>query len=159
MEEQALIESMDRKLLKLPFLVKRSPDWMCPTCEKGVLRFKEGTFKHEELAASRDHSANEWEPDWIRYVYSALLVCTNDKCKEVVATAGNMRAHVVGILRWYLEAWGVGYRQARVQHEFLVIEASPPCVVVSTFGDALVCAGFDSKNDFLTGNIHLIHVG
>jgi hypothetical protein len=79
---------MDRKLLKLPFVVERAPDWICPTCEKGVLRFKTGTFFSEELVASRDHSHEAWEPDWIRYVYSGLLVCTNDQCKEVVATGG-----------------------------------------------------------------------
>jgi hypothetical protein len=66
----------------------RLTDLHCRRCEKGVLRFKTGTFVSEELAASRDHSHEAWEPDWIRYVYSGLLVCTNDKCKEVVATGG-----------------------------------------------------------------------
>jgi hypothetical protein len=80
---------MDRKLYKLPFPEGRSPDWMCPTCGKGVLRIKNGTFHREELRDSREaHSHEAWDPEWIRYVYSCLLECTNDQCKEIVANSG-----------------------------------------------------------------------
>jgi Domain of unknown function (DUF4145) len=79
---------LDRKILKLPFTENRTPDWVCPTCEKGVLRIKKGTFFKEEGCESRDHSEEAWEPEWIRYVYSCLLVCTNDQCAEVVSSSG-----------------------------------------------------------------------
>jgi Domain of unknown function (DUF4145) len=79
---------MDRKALKLPFTLKRQPDWMCPTCEKGVLRIKQNTFCKEEVRTSRDHSHEAWEPDWLEYVFSCLLVCNNDQCKEVVSCSG-----------------------------------------------------------------------
>ena len=79
---------MDRKALKRPFTKDRSPDWICPTCGKGVLRIKDNTFHSEEIAHSRDHNHDFWEPEWIEYVYSCLLVCTNDKCAEVVASSG-----------------------------------------------------------------------
>ena len=81
--------TLDRKLLKLPFRKINSPDWVCPTCNKGILRIKEGTFHEEELRGSREaHSHEAWEPEWIEYVYTCLLVCSNDKCREVVANSG-----------------------------------------------------------------------
>ena len=80
---------MDRKLLKLPFRKNNSPDWVCPTCNKGILRIKEGTFHEEELRNSREaHSHEAWEPEWIEYVYTCMLICSNDKCKEVVVNSG-----------------------------------------------------------------------
>lgn len=79
---------MDRKLLKLPFAVNNPPDWVCPTCAKGVLRIKKGTFFKDEIRSSRGHGHDAWEPEWIEYVYSCMLVCTNDQCKETVATSG-----------------------------------------------------------------------
>lgn len=80
---------MDRKALKIPFTKGRAPDWMCPWCGKGVLRIKDETFFTDERAQSRDHSHEAWEPEWITSVYSCLLYCTNDKCKEVVSSSGS----------------------------------------------------------------------
>ncbi|MEP6935613.1 MAG: DUF4145 domain-containing protein [Nitrospirota bacterium] len=80
---------MDRKAFKLPFTKGRAPDWMCPSCSKGVLRIKDTSFFTDERALSRDHSYEAWEPEWITNVYSCLLYCTNDKCKEVVASSGS----------------------------------------------------------------------
>lgn len=79
---------MDRKLLKLPFSLNRTPFWVCPTCLKGVLQIKKDTFAKEERRDSRNHSHEAWEPEWIEYVYTCLLECTNDQCKEVVASTG-----------------------------------------------------------------------
>lgn len=80
---------MDRKLYKVPFTLEKTPDWLCPYCGKGVLRFIDGTFRHEERRHSRearDHDA--WDPDWIEYSYSGMLRCSNDQCKECVANTG-----------------------------------------------------------------------
>lgn len=80
---------MDRKLLKLPFSLENPPDWSCPTCGKGILQIKEESFTKEELRRSReDHFHEAWEPEWIEYIYTCILVCSNDKCKEVVANSG-----------------------------------------------------------------------
>lgn len=79
---------MDRRTLKLPFTVEAPPDWICPTCCKAPLRIKPDTFSVEEQRYSRDHSPPVWEPAWIKYVYSCLMVCSNDRCKEVVASSG-----------------------------------------------------------------------
>jgi hypothetical protein len=80
---------VDRKLYKFPFTAAKTPDWLCPRCRKGVLRFPEGRFHFEERRHSqeaREHHA--WDPDWIEYSYSGLLQCTNDQCKECVANSG-----------------------------------------------------------------------
>ncbi len=79
---------MDRKSLKLPFREGSHPEWTCPSCMKGFLRIRKDTFFKEEIRSSRHHSYDEWEPEWIEYVYSCLLLCTNDQCKEIVACSG-----------------------------------------------------------------------
>ena len=79
---------MDRRTLKLPFTIDRTPDWTCPTCDKGLLRVVKDSFKKEERLHSRDHSHDAWEPEWIEYVYSCLLSCNNEECREVVCSAG-----------------------------------------------------------------------
>ena len=79
---------MDRKILKLPFTLDSAPDWTCPTCQVAPLRIRKESFVKEERRHSRNHSHDDWEPEWIEYVYSCMLVCSNDKCKEVVASCG-----------------------------------------------------------------------
>jgi len=86
---------MDRKIFKLPFKKEKTPEWICPTCKKGVLHLKEGTFSSDELAHSKSaHNHDAWEPEWIEYVYSCLLECSNNSCKETVANSG------VGSVDW-----------------------------------------------------------
>jgi hypothetical protein len=80
---------VDRRTLKIPFTRDNTPDWLCPRCKKGLLRFVEGQFHAEERKDSKDaHSHEAWDPDWIRYVYSGLLRCGNDNCGELVTNAG-----------------------------------------------------------------------
>lgn len=79
---------MDRHTLKFPFTLGKTPDWICPTCGKAPLRIRKDSFFREERRHSRDHSHDAWEPEWIEYTYSCLLICSNDQCKEVVASSG-----------------------------------------------------------------------
>lgn len=79
---------MDRKILKAYFRQSRVPDWTCPTCNKGVLRLKKGSFVSEEISSSRDHSHEAWDPDWIVLHFSCQLQCNSDTCKEVVFSTG-----------------------------------------------------------------------
>lgn len=88
---------MDRKILKLPFTLGSAPDWMCPTCQVAPLRIRKDSFVKEERRHSRNHSPLEWEPEWIEYVYSCMLDCSNDKCKEVVTSCGT------GSVDWYVQ--------------------------------------------------------
>lgn len=79
---------MNRQALKLPFSVSRTPDWQCPTCGTGILKIRADTFRKDERRHSRDHSQDAWDPDWIQYIYSCLLTCTNEDCGETVCSAG-----------------------------------------------------------------------
>ncbi len=80
---------MDRRALKIPFTRENPPDWLCPSCGKGLLRFVENKFQSEERKDSKDaHSHEAWEPEWIEYIYSGLLQCKNDNCGEFVASTG-----------------------------------------------------------------------
>lgn len=80
---------MDRKSLKIPFTRDRTPDWQCPRCHKGFLRFVKDKFHFEERKNSKDERDHEaWDPDWIEYVYSRLLQCNNESCGEFVASSG-----------------------------------------------------------------------
>ena len=81
--------SIDRKKFKLPFRGKGLTKWNCPTCGKGLLKIKPGTFHHEQTRASRRaRSSDDWYPEWIEYVYSCLLECNNTACKEIVSSSG-----------------------------------------------------------------------
>jgi hypothetical protein len=80
---------MDRKAYKLPFQKNGRLRWLCPTCAKGVLRFKQDTFNFEETAESKKaHGHEVYDPEWITYVYSCLMECTNPACKEIIANSG-----------------------------------------------------------------------
>jgi hypothetical protein len=80
---------LERKIFKLPFRLKNTPAWTCPTCGKGILKIKIGSFQKSELRRSRESQANDsWEPEWIENVYSCLLICSEEKCKEAIASSG-----------------------------------------------------------------------
>ena len=56
---------------------------------KGRLKVKINTFQEEETKESQKaHGHEAWDPDWIEYVYSCLLECTNPACKDTIANSG-----------------------------------------------------------------------
>ena len=80
---------MDRKVFKYPFNKAGLTKFQCPTCGKGLLKVKADTFHYQETKSStKDHEQDEWEPEWIEYIYSCLLECTNTICKDIVSSSG-----------------------------------------------------------------------
>lgn len=79
---------MDRKVYKGQMRHSFMPNWTCPTCEIGLLKQKKDSFFSSEIANSRDHSHDAWEPEWMNYVFSCQLICNNENCKEVVICSG-----------------------------------------------------------------------
>lgn len=81
--------SVDRKIFKVPFYKGNPPQWECPTCNRGILKGKEGSFLYTEsknsLYTRRDEA---WEPEWISYIYSCQFICTNPECEDTVANVG-----------------------------------------------------------------------
>ena len=97
---------VDRKIFKLPFTKSSPQDWQCPTCQKGLLRIKNGTFFSNESSLSKSaHGHDDWDPGWVSSVYSCLLECSNDSCKETVSSTGE------GFVDWDIEHDEDGYPQ------------------------------------------------
>ena len=92
------VASIDRKKFKSPFRENELIDWDCPSCGKGFLKIKKGTFHHEETRDSvRAKESDLWDPEWIEYLYSCLLECNNPACKDIVSSLG------VGSVKPYMD--------------------------------------------------------
>lgn len=55
------VMSINRKIFKLPFRGKGLTRWRCPTCGKGLLKVKDGTFHYEEKRNSKWARSDELE--------------------------------------------------------------------------------------------------
>lgn len=115
---------IDKEALIRPFTRQDSPSWICPRCGKGVLAIKAETFFPEERASSRDHGHEAWEPEWVEYVYSCLLYCSNYKCREVVASAG------VGYVNDIVETDPLGHRKQIWLDHFKPKYFEPPLNII-----------------------------
>jgi ssDNA-binding Zn-finger/Zn-ribbon topoisomerase 1 len=83
---------MDRQVFKLPFTTQRGTNYQCPTCGKGNLIIKEGTFHQRQTKStldSQDHP--EYSNDWDETIYSCLFECSNTACNDVIASSGRGR--------------------------------------------------------------------
>lgn len=124
---------MDRRALKIPFTRENTPDWLCPRCRKGLLRFVEGHFHAEERKDSKDaHSHEAWDPDWIEYAYSGLLQCVNDNCGEFVANAGKGGVDidmVIGEDGEPEQVWGDFFRPKYFEPPLQLIDLPDGCPV------------------------------
>ncbi len=89
---------IDRKLYKGYFLREEMSGWMCPTCNKGTLQMEKDKFIFEDNSTTKQYRHHEDFniPYDIVYTYTALLTCTNPKCKEVVTNSGTGCVDVVG---------------------------------------------------------------
>lgn len=80
---------IDSKKFNLPFRNNSSSYYQCPTCKNGHLKIKNGTFSsHESRISLESHEHPNFNFDYVSYVYSCLFECTNDACKETVASSG-----------------------------------------------------------------------
>ncbi len=82
--------SVDRLLFKTTFIKGNPPQWRCPTCGTGVLSPIVDSFVFEETKDSTHaHKHEAWEPEWIEYVYSCQLKCSNPACEEKIFSIGD----------------------------------------------------------------------
>lgn len=79
---------MDRQSFQPRFTQDNAPDWLCPTCEKGLLQIKPESFLKGDSTDPRAPSSDGWEPGETLSVYACLLKCSNSKCNELVANTG-----------------------------------------------------------------------
>lgn len=87
---------MKRDLWKEPLSKTYVPSWHCPSCDRGYLRLKPDSLHFTETSGSRNaRDLLAWEPEWIKYRFSAVLICNNGNCQEPVSVAG--RGRVKGV--------------------------------------------------------------
>lgn len=80
---------MDRTPYLLPFTKDRVPAWACPVCRVGRLVLDPKFLMAKETSESRTNRKHEfWEPEWIRYVFSAIFICNDASCKDPIACSG-----------------------------------------------------------------------
>ncbi len=81
---------MDRKAYKSSFQNSGLTPFYCPSCGKGRLKVKQSSFSQCETRPSRRaHGHEAFDFDWVEYVFSCILECTNSNCKDVVSTTGS----------------------------------------------------------------------
>lgn len=65
------------------------PHWRCPACLNESLELKPDTFSSERSAYSLRHYREDWyDMDQEEFVFSCLLQCGRDACREKVAVSG-----------------------------------------------------------------------
>jgi hypothetical protein len=80
---------MKKTLFENRFYKDRIPTWTCPVCNTGIIKLQQNSWYHQETAESkRDYADEDWEPDWIRYIFSCTFICNNDLCQEPVSCCG-----------------------------------------------------------------------
>ncbi len=80
---------MDRALFSLQFTEHHIPKWPCPKCGSGHLTLVPASLIHKETPKSeKEHDHEAWDPDWIRYVFSCIFVCSDGLCNELISCCG-----------------------------------------------------------------------
>jgi hypothetical protein len=81
---------MKRYLWETSLSSSSCPPWPCTACGKGHLRLKRDSLVHEETAESRRWQGSEdWIPEQIEFTFVAWASCSNERCNESFAIAGN----------------------------------------------------------------------
>lgn len=81
--------AITRSIFKNSFQTTNTPDWVCPTCHKGLLRAENKKIELYESASSLSIRYDEyWEPEWLHGIFLGLLKCSNTSCNETVVLTG-----------------------------------------------------------------------
>lgn len=80
---------IDKRYLRA-FLPTIGPSkYTCPTCQIGKLSVDPNKVLYQQTAESiRFQKMPEWDPEWVVYVFSALLTCNNTECNDVLCCSG-----------------------------------------------------------------------
>ena len=82
--------AVDRSLWKKDF--DNLLSWPCPHCQQGSLYLVTDTLRTSETGFSVDaRSAMAWTPEWVDEKFSALLICSNSICKEIVSVVRRIK--------------------------------------------------------------------
>lgn len=95
---------MNRYIWTQEFTEHSCPPWPCSVCDKGTLTLiKNSLISKETVESVRSHGHEDFDFDWIAYVFTAWAQCTHPSCKQEFAIAG-----IGGVAPQYLseEEWG-----------------------------------------------------
>ena len=83
---------IDRKLFIKPFTEDHLPNWKCPNCNNSVLKIQDDKFLTQNTSNTELYKSEIWfEPEeHAKLVFTSILICSNDKCKEVVSCSGEV---------------------------------------------------------------------
>ncbi len=81
---------INRELYKGYFTQDDMSKWQCPACNSGSLQVIQDKFLQEHNSETEINYHEDWfhAPEMITYTFTALLFCTNPRCKEVVTCSG-----------------------------------------------------------------------
>ena len=80
---------INRKKFRGPITRDSLSAYPCPTCGTGTLRTNKDAFHHRETNSSKaEHGDYRWAPDWIEYIFSCLMVCSNSVCQDIISSNG-----------------------------------------------------------------------
>lgn len=103
--------TFDPALLRMNSAIEEGTPWprpQCPECFQGHLRFAEPVEVEDGLSKLyRDD--DDWEPDWISGVFSAVASCENPECQKAAIAIG---------------AYRVSYSRERPMHAYQGIDYS-----------------------------------
>lgn len=91
---------------RLSFTKEQPLTVRCPTCSVGLLELDADTFRfHECVESVCCHSVEDWEPGWIRYVFTGVMKCNNKRCSERVIVSGDGSVEPFGDYETGEEHW------------------------------------------------------
>ncbi|RMG98211.1 MAG: DUF4145 domain-containing protein [Chloroflexi bacterium] len=80
---------MDRDIWASNITTDEAPPYSCPHCGVGTLEIVPKSLKKKETVASqKEHRNPDWDPEWIRYSFTAWLKCSRTECEQGVAVSG-----------------------------------------------------------------------
>ena len=81
--------SMNRDIWKASIHSGYCPPYPCSVCKKGVVRLVPKSFQKDETAESKHaHNDDDWDPEYIEYVFSASARCGNKLCNQEFKIVG-----------------------------------------------------------------------
>lgn len=65
------------------------PEWICPSCQRGILCYADQDLDHKPDASYLNSTSHpDWEPSWETGSFAATLRCNRPQCREIVRIIG-----------------------------------------------------------------------
>lgn len=82
---------MTPKFFKKKFTLDDGVTYLCPTCSDFTLQLQPKKFHSEETSGTKKMQASDdyYEPEFYSFIFSAIFICKNSKCKESVVCLGD----------------------------------------------------------------------